>query len=198
VSEEQVRTGGAPNDQPSADAPIAAGPQPTPAVTPETPPSAGRVVDPETRDLLAAVLDRLVPPHDDLPGAGSLDTSGARNGIVSFLERTLAGDAALRRLFLDGLRAIEIAAGSPFTSLDADQRDTVLRQVEIAEPAFFAALVNHTYRGYYTHPRVLRHLEATHGYANRPPQPLGHAVPPWDEALLARQRDRVPFWRKTS
>lgn len=179
------------SDQPSADAPIAAGPQPTPAVTPETPPAAGRVFDPDTRDLVAAVLDRLVPPHDDLPGAGGLE-------VGSFLERTLAGDAALRRLVLDGLRAIEIAAGTSFASLAPDRQDTILAAVEAAHPAFFAALVNHTYRGYYTHPRVLEHLEATHGYAARPPQPLGHALPPWDDDLLARQRDRAPFWRKTS
>jgi hypothetical protein len=177
-------------DQPSADAPIAAGPQPTPAVTPEAPPAAGRVFDPETRALVAAVLDRLVPPRDDLSGAGGLD-------VGSFLERTLAGDAALRRLFLDGLRTIEIAAGAPFGSLDGARQDAVLRLVEAERPAFFAALVNHTYRGYYTNRQVLRGLEAAHGYAARPPQPLGHDLPPWDPALLARQRERAPFWRKS-
>ena len=72
-----------------------------------------------------------------------------------------------------------------------------MRRVEAAAPAFFAALVNHCYRGFYIHSRVLQHLEATVGYAARPPQPLGHALPPWDDELLASQRARAPFWRRT-
>lgn len=176
--------------QPSADAPLVAGPQPAPAATPEAPPAAGRVFDPELASLVAAVLDRLVPARDDLPGAGGL-------GVGSFLERALAGDPGLRRRFLDGLRAVEVATAAPFPSLSGDRQDTVLRRVEAEQPAFFAALVNHTYRGYYTNKQVLQRLETTTGYAARAAQPLGHHLPPWDPAVLASQRDRAPFWRRT-
>lgn len=176
--------------QPSAEASIAAGPQPEAAATPEAPPAAGRVFDPELRALVAAVLDRLIPARDDLPAAGAL-------GVGSFLERSLAGDPALRRLVLDGLRAVDVAAGAPFASLGGEQQDTALRHVEAAHPAFFAALVNHTYRGYYTDKNVLTRLERSTGYANRPPQPLGHTLLSWDPESLAKQRDRAPFWRRT-
>lgn len=176
--------------QPAVPSPVAAGPQPASAATPEAPPAAGRVFDPELAGLVEAVLDRLVPARGDQPGAGGL-------GVASFLERTLAGDVGLRRLFLGGFAAIGIAAEAPFDGLDAARQDAILRRVEAEQPAFFAALVNHTYRGYYTSPRVLGRLDADHGYAARPPQPLGHTLPAWDPALLARQRERAPFWRDT-
>jgi hypothetical protein len=175
-------------DQPDAD--LTAGPQPATAATAEPSGPPRRVLDPDTRALLTAVLDRLVPPHDDVPGAGDL-------GVADAIERTLAEDTALRRTFLDGLRAVDVEARG-FLGADGELRDEALRRVEAARPAFFAALVNHCYRGFYTHPRVLQHLEATAGYAARPPQPLGHPLPPWRDALLARQRERAPFWRRAS
>jgi len=175
-------------DQPSAD--LAAGPQPGAAATPAPSGLPRRVLDADTRALLIAVLNRLVPPHDDLPGAGDL-------GVADAIERALAEDTALRRTFLDGLRAVEVEARG-FLGSDGEPKDEALRRVEAARPAFFGALVNHCYRGFYTHPRVLQHLEATAGYAARPPQPVGHPLPPWRDALLARQRERAPFWRRTS
>ena len=58
--------------------------------------------------------------------------------------------------------------------------------------AFFAALIEHTYRGYYTDPRVYTAI----GYTHRPPQPLGHELPLFDPSLLEKQRQRAPFWRR--
>jgi hypothetical protein len=186
-------------EQPSAHEPIAAGPQPESAATPAAPTPAPSVLTAEQRTVLDAVLDRLVPANGPVPAAGAL-------GVADAIDRTLGHDAALRRLFFDGLLAIELAAtssglprvGAPasFLSLAPGAQDETLRRVEAAEPAFFAALVNHAYRGYYTHLRVLQHLEATMGYPARPPQPLGHTLPPWDPALLDRQRERAPFWRR--
>jgi hypothetical protein len=181
-------------EQPSANTPIAAGPQPEAAATGAPPHAPTRTVfDAEQRALLDAVLDRLVPPNGKVPAAGAL-------GVALSIERTLGESPHLRRLFLDGLRAVDLAAGAqtPFTALPVDHQDALLRRVESAHPTFFAALVNHAYRGYYTHPAVLRHLELTTGYPARPPQPLGHELPPWDDTLLAKQRDRAPFWRRTS
>jgi hypothetical protein len=169
---------------------LAAGPQPAAAVDVPVGAVAGPVFDEERRALLAAVLDLVVPANGDVPGAGAL-------GVGDAIERTLAGSAPLRRLILDGLVEIDVTAGSAgFQALEPSARDELLRAVDAAHPAFFAALVNHAYRGYYTHPTVLQHLERTTGYPARPPQPLGHAIEPWDEGLLAKQRERKPFWRR--
>jgi hypothetical protein len=167
--------------------PEVAGPQSEPAVTSRpTPTSAPAVLDAPQRALLRAALNRLIPARDDLPGAGDLDVGAS-------IERTLANSTRLRRLFLDGLADIAIAAELEFLELDAARQTAVLETVEQREPAFFAALVEHTYRGYYTLPAV----QLAVGFEPRPPQPLGHQLPPFDPAVLDQQRQRKPFWRRT-
>ncbi len=180
---------------PAAPATIAAGPQAAAAVTPrEAPASAPRVLSDDERRLLTAVLDCIVPAGNGAPGAGAI-------GVAASIERTLAASPPLRRLFVDGLVAIEVEAArgdaegavQGFVALNTDAQFAVLRAVEETLPAFFAALVDHTYRGYYTDPRIY----AAIGYDHRPPQPLGHTLPPFDPAILERQRQRAPFWRRT-
>jgi hypothetical protein len=129
------------------------------------------------------VLNRLVPAHDALAGAGDLNVGAS-------IERTLAESARLRRLVLDGLAQIAVAARADFTTLDAQHQTTVLESIEQSSPAFFTALVEHTYRGYYTLPEVQRAVGV------RPPQPLGYELPPFDPSILDRQRQRAPFWRR--
>jgi hypothetical protein len=170
--------------------PEVAGPQSEAAVTARpTPASAPPVLDAAQRRLLRSILNRIVPSHGDLPGAGDLEVGDS-------IERTLAGSARLRRLFLDGLREIEIGAGfaPEFVDLDAARQTTVLQHVEQRSPGFFAALVEHTYRGYY----ALAAVQVAVGFEPRPPQPLGQTLPPFDPALLEQQRQRAPFWRQTS
>ena len=179
------------SDQPLAGDTTIAGPQAAATVTPREPPAvAPRVLDGAQEALLGAVLNRLIPEADGLPGAGDL-------GIIATIDRTLAAYPSLRRLFCDGLVEIEVESArqsqSGFIGLDGDRQDAVLRAVEKAFPAFFAALVDHTYRGYYTHPHVYQAI----GYTHRPPQPLGHELPLFDPVMLEKQRQRAPFWRQT-
>ncbi len=177
---------------------IVAGPQAVSAVSPhEAPATAPPVLSDTERALLTAALDRIIPAEGDLPGAGAL-------GVAAVIERTLAISLALRRLFLDGLLQIALTSArhapesSPnsgaFTTLPTEAQDDVLRVVERAHPAFFAALIDHTYRNYYADARVHRLI----GWESRPPQPLGHHLAPFDPALLERQRARLPFWRSVS
>src|SRR4051794_30474689 len=173
------------NDQGAADRaaaePTVAGPQSAPAVTSAeaaVPPSAysagtPRVLSDEQRALLVAVLDRIVPPRESLAGGGRLAGAGGL-GVDAAIERTLALTPPLRRLFLEGLAEIDVTATGQadraFTALDASTQEDVLRAVEAALPAFFSALVEHAYRGYY----ILPEVHAAIGHESRPPQPLGH------------------------
>jgi hypothetical protein len=171
---------------------LVAGPQADSAGEAPRGTAVGAALDAEQRALLAAALDRLLPPNGDLPGAGGL-------GVAEAIERTLAGSAPLRRLFLEGLVELDLAAGpGGFRALEGAAQDGALRRAEADHAAFFAALLNHAYRGYYTHPAVLSALERATGYPARPPQPLGLPIEPWDEGLLARQRERAPFWLRTT
>ncbi len=146
------------------------------------------VLDETQRALLTSVLNRLVPARENLRGAGDLDVGDS-------IEASMAGSPRLRRLLLDGLVEITIASeGQPFVDLDPAAQTRVLETVEQEHPAFFVALVDHTYRGYYTMPAV----HAAIGYESRPPQPRGYRLPPFDPALLDQQRTRAPFWRRTA
>jgi len=145
--------------------------------------------DAPQRELLRQVLNRIVPAHGALGAAGDL-------GVVASIERTLAEAPRLRRLLMDGLMQIAIASqrlmAAEFDALDAGRQTSVLRAVEEASPTFFLALVEHAYRGYYTLPVVQRTV------GGRPPQPLGYELPQFDPTILDQQRQRRPFWRKTS
>jgi hypothetical protein len=172
--------------------PSVAGPQTSSAVTAEPAPAvAPPVFDDAQRALLRDVLNRIVPanPALALAAAGDLD-------VGAIIERTLSESPRLRRLFLDGLVRIAITAsrstGAEFVALDPGRQTAVLEAVEQSSPAFFTALVEHTYRGYYTHSLVQRALGV------RPPQPIGYELPPFDPAILDRQRQRAPFWRSVS
>lgn len=190
------------NEQERAAEPTVSGPQSEAAVAP-APDAAGgasvaqvyavpppSVLSDEQRALLTSVLDCMVPASGNLPGAGGL-------GVAAVIDRTLTQTPKLRRVFLGGLAEIEVAsqrqAGQPFGALDAETQESLLQAVEEAQPAFFAALVEHAYRGYYTHPQV----HAAIGYPGRAPQPLGHQLAPFREELLQIQRGRQPFWRAT-
>jgi hypothetical protein len=166
--------------------PSIAGSQSAPAVTPDAPPDvAPTVLSSAQRTLLRSALDVIIPAKGALPAAGDVD-------VATSIEHTLAASPALRRLFLDGLTQLAIASPD-FVSLDHQTQTKALQALECKQPAFFTALVEHTYRGYYVLPRVQRAL----GLPGRPPQPLGYELPDFDPALLDKQRQRAPFWRRT-
>jgi hypothetical protein len=139
------------------------------------------VLNATQRLLLRAVLNELIPPRAELPGAGDLD-------IGATIEQTMGASPGLRRLVLDGLAELSVVE---FLVLPPAARVAALRRLEQERPAFFAALVEHTYRGYYT----LSEVHAAIGYVG-PPQPRGGVLPPFDPELLQVQRRRQPFWRR--
>jgi len=135
--------------------------------------------------VLGAVLDTLLPPVGDLAGAGGLGlTTEFRRGAELAPHLGTPAIALLRDVTVD------------FVSADPSERESRLRALETAHPDAFAAVLNLAYNAYYSDPRVLRRIEAVTGYAARPPQPDGYELPPFDESVLARIRERAPFWRE--
>ena len=135
------------------------------------------------RDLLALVLDTLVPAGDGFP-AGSvalehlLAMAAASPEVASMLER--------------GLQAIDEAARA-FGRLGADDRERALGDVERTHAPLFDALVRHTYDGYYSHPAVLARL----GLEPGPVQPRGHRIESTELPDLGRVITRGPIYRPT-
>ena len=140
------------------------------------------------RDLLAHVLDTLVPASGEFPVAGS----AALDHVLATASASAEIDALLSR----ALDLVEDAARSitaDFKALDIDGRERVLRLAEATDRLKFDALVRHAYDGCYSHPAVLARL----GLEPGPPHPHGHrveAVEPPDE--LARVAARQSIYRR--
>jgi hypothetical protein len=138
------------------------------------------------RALLIAILDALVPPSGDFPGAGAV----ALHHILATAATSPDLDALLSR----ALHAIADAAGADrFATMSDGDRETVLRRVEQSEPEAFATLVRHTYFGYYGHATVITAL----GLDPTPVQPRGHHPDPQPPPDLAGVTARGPIYRAT-
>jgi hypothetical protein len=150
--------------------------------------SSKEIYSAEQRRLVPAILNRIIPWEDPLPGAGDL-------GIADFIERAIALTPDACRIFLAGIDEIDFTAMSQtaaaFADLPTDRQDQMLKIVELSHPFFFEELVGLTYAGYYVNPRVLVAL----GRSARPPQPIGYVLPAFDSALLDRVRARGPVFR---
>ncbi|HYB43007.1 MAG TPA: gluconate 2-dehydrogenase subunit 3 family protein [Candidatus Methylomirabilis sp.] len=140
------------------------------------------------RELLAAVLDALVPASGEFPAAGTV----ALPHVLAAAAASPEVDALLSRA-LEAVKSEAGAVGAPhFGSLDPDGRELVLRRVERSHPLPFEALLRKTYEGYYSHPAVLARL----GLDPRPPHPRGHRVESGDLGSLARVAQRGPLYRR--
>ena len=138
--------------------------------------------------VLTSVLDRLIPPSGELPGAGNL-------GVAGHIDRVIADCVALRKPILGALGQIEAEAGrrygSSFDDLSGERQDEVLREVESSEPELFGTLLRQAYNGYYSNPRVIQAL----GLEARPPQPLGYELEPGDLSALENVKRRGRMYR---
>jgi hypothetical protein len=134
------------------------------------------------RAVLRAVMDRLVPPINDLPGAGAMGLAPEVEAMTrqhSSFHRALIG-------LLDGL-AVE-----GFVALPGPVQDDAIGAFENAQPVMFNALLEVVYLAYYGDERVHRRI----GWPTGALQPRGFELPPFDEAILDKTRLRQPFWRR--
>ena len=129
-------------------------------------------------DPLDAVLSTLLPGDGPWPDAGTL-------GLAAAVRADLGDQAA----------ALQAALPPGFAASDEEARVATLRALEAGRPDLFERLIAVAYTAYYVDARVRATIERETGYENRPPQPLGYALDPFDERLLDRQRQRAPFWR---
>ena len=140
------------------------------------------------RDLLAAVVDRIIPPGIGVPGAGEV-------GVAEHVEGIAGVSPQSRVLLTNCLKAIETASGrshsKEFVDLSDREKTEVLKGVESKHAEVFAVLLRETYSGYYSNPEVLRAKELPLAA----PQPAGYEVEPFDTALLDGVRKRGKAYR---
>ena len=138
---------------------------------------------------------------------GPAAASGMTQALADVLATLLPGDAdwpcgdtieGQVRRDLDAAPDAEAAWQALHAVLPSDFRrgdEAALRAIKAAQADAFERVVAAAYVAYYTDPAVRHAIERLTGYEARPPQPLGYALPPFDESLLAVQRHRAPFWR---
>ena len=131
-----------------------------------------------TRDLLASVLDTLVPPGEGFPESGAL----ALDHVLAMADAS----AEAGSLLSEALEAIEEAARA------GDVSEDLLRRVERSHPEAFDALVRHTYDGFYSHPATITRL----GLEAGPVQPRGHRIESAPFPDLGRVAGRGPTFRR--
>jgi hypothetical protein len=130
-----------------------------------------------TEGFLRAVVDTLLPADDGLP-------SGTEAGVT----RALA-DESVRRV----LAVIAAASGGEASFMDADEPTRIarLQAVEQAEGPAFERMIVLLLADYCEAEPVLRAF----GWRSEPPQPRGFELPPFDETVLAKAKQRGRIWR---
>ena len=117
------------------------------------------------------------------PIGRNVASAGRRAALAALLAApAIAAAARLDDTFADAEPAVRLA--------------TIVR-LEGTEPALFGRFVVAAYSGYYSTPAVLEAVESATGYAARPPQPEGYALPPFDARMLAIPASRPPSYRPT-
>lgn len=147
-------------------------------------PNPQRLTD-DKRALLRVLLDRLLPPNMELPGAGSMG-----------LDEQVESEALLIPAHGLALHTLLDALPPGFAGMQGEEQDHMLKGLEAAMPEVFSMMVLMAYNAYYIDQRVLKLIEREMGYEARPPQPLGYELKPFDESVLAKIRQRKPFWRQ--
>lgn len=130
------------------------------------------------KDLLT-LLDTLLPGDADFP-------KGSR-----IARALLAHDR-----FAAPVQAIRAALPSDFATLPNEARIAQLTEIE-AKNAAFSAMIVGVYSLYYTDLAVTSVLARLTGHSGAAPQPTGHALAPFDPALLAIPAARAPLYRPT-
>ena len=144
--------------------------------------TAARSLTDAERAVLQAVMDRLVPPIDDLPGAGAM-------GLLDQVEAMARAHPPFHLALLALLGGLPAATFATRASADQDQ---AIARFEMAHPTVFNAALEVVYLAYYADPRVHGRI----GWRGGPLQPDGFTLPPFDEAILEKPRQRQPFWRR--
>ena len=138
------------------------------------------VLTPAQGLVLAAVLNRIIPANDVMPGAGDV-------GVARFIDGVLVDAPHLRPRVIALLN--EADARERFASLSEAEQDGRLWEMARHEQDAFDALLRAAYTGYYSESRVLAAMgRSSNADSASPPAPF-------DTRRLDAVRKRGPKYR---
>jgi hypothetical protein len=133
--------------------------------------NAGKTSPAAAAEMLARLVDILIPGDADWPSAANVGVQGILATRL-FEER---GKAHYGRLF-----AAIIQAGGPFKDHDEDEQVAIVKALEAAEPELFGWIRDAAYIAYYESPFVAAAINAKgHPYDLRP-HIKGYPLAPFD------------------
>lgn len=138
---------------------------------------------PDEIQLLAAVIDAIIPEADGMSSATSA-------GCVQYLRYLGWQYPSIQQQLTESFHGIEQSAraqyGTKFAGLGAGQRTQILSGIEQQHPSEFAMLIGYVYEAYYTRPRVFGLVSCN--------SPL--IADNYDELLLAPVRNMKHLYRE--
>jgi len=135
----------------------------------------------QSTQLMQSILDLLIPPIENLAGAGGLN-------LEDELHRMSTEHSKYTGVIDRSIDAI--TSMLPSTGLNSQVTSEVIQQFESSDPRLFGLLLEIVYTAYYSDTRVHERI----GWKSGALQPEGHPMPPWDESILDIVRKRKPFW----
>ena len=135
------------------------------------------------------ILNCLIPPGNELPGAGEIR-------IVEYLNDILNHSTELKRTFAYIFKKIQIESKiinpEDFKNIPNSKKENILKKIEKRFPECFYTLILHAYNGYYINSTVTNLL----GIYARPPQPLGYDIEQGDLGLTKNVISRGKLYRE--
>ena len=145
-------------------------------------------LQPKQSRLFLQITNCIIPPTDNLPGAGNIDifdnkecdlgiTPKQENHIIEFLDKT-------SKTSFDILE-------SPFEDLTEANKIKILKTIESDNPNLFNSMIQILYSGYYASTSVLKakHLPA------KAFQPDGFNMEPFEESSVTKVLNRGKKYR---
>jgi len=143
------------------------------------------VLDNSQQETLKFAMDEIIPANDKMPSASEV-------GSVSYALKIVEELPDLIPLFEGLIAQIDELSNHNFTTINKDERITILKTIEGNNPKLFKVLKDFTYESYYTNEKVYELIE----YETHPTGTMGPKMEPFDEKLLNRVKNLPSMYTK--
>ncbi len=138
--------------------------------------------------LLKALMNIMIPPNDDLLGAGDL---GLLDEIKDIFLKRAPYIKSIKKVIeaLSLYPAVRLSGG--FFGMGNEEKINAIKEIENELSEDFKKLTQAIFSVYYLDERVKSRI----GWDIKSPQPNGFDLPPWNPKILENVKKLKPFWK---